>query len=519
MARAARSVVCLFGEDRAGGGSGVLITPDGYGLTNFHVAAAMSKDGRGFGGLADGKLYPLRVLGIDPTGDVAMFRLSGRAAFDFAALADSDGVQVGDWVFAMGNPFLLAEDYTPTATHGLVSGVHRYQFGAGGRALVYTDCIQVDASINPGNSGGPLFNMAGEVIGINGRASFEVRGRVNVGAGYAISANQVKRFIPALRAGLLAEHGSLGATVIDLGYRKVVFEKMLEPSVASAAGIEVGDRLLSFGGVEIHSSNQFANCLGVYPANWPVVIEFQRGSQQLARVVRLERLPVNLPKPYKADEELNRAETRRVLEACRRELGSIPLQGVLKWRAVRQVPGATVPEEQAVEVSETLDGRGESQVLDRSGRVVGRYEYTPRTALAGGEQGPLSAAAPTDTARLTLLMAARRALFAQLTDERLKRWKHIGADEYQGRAIDLLEYASDEGPDVRVAVDPATHLPVRVMWKPVDAPRRDAPAVEMELGEYALVQGVRLPQVVRTFVGGEVAAVERIRAYEVEGRP
>ena len=392
--------------------------------------------------------------------------------------------------------------------------MHRYQFGAGGRALVYTDCIQVDASINPGNSGGPLFNMNGEVMGINGQASFEIRGRVNVGAGYAISINQIKRFIPGLRHGLLLDHGSLGATTIDLGYNKVVFEKMLEPSVASAAGIEVGDRLLRFAGHEIHSSNQFANYLGVYPANWPVEVEFQRGSQQFDRIVRLERLPVNLPKPPKLDEKLNQAETRRVLEACRRQLGTIPLQGVLKWRALRQYYPAA--ERRTVDVREAPDGRGECRVSDTTGNVIARYEYTPQTALAGTAEGPMSPATPADAARLKLPMAARRALYVPLSEERLKHWKHIGADKYAGRAIDLLEYSSDEGLDVRVGIDPLTHKPVRIMWKPLDAPSRDAPPVEMELDDYRLVNGTRLPHQVHTFVGGEPAAVDMIRNYEVE---
>ena len=517
MARAARSVICIFGEDRGGGGSGVIITPDGYGLTNFHVIAGMLETRKGLGGLSDGKLYPLEVLGIDPTGDLAMVRLSGRDSFDPAPLGDSERVRVGDWVFAMGNPFILAEDYTPTVTHGLVSGIHRYQFGADSRSLVYTDCIQVDASINPGNSGGPLFNMEGEVIGINGRASFETRGRVNVGAGYAISSNQIKRFIPGLRAGLLTEHGSLGATTIDLGYRKVVFEKMLEPSVASAAGIEVGDHLLRFGGHEIHSSNQFANFLGTYPVNWPVLVEFQRGSRKFSRIVRLERLPASLPKPFKVDEKLNRAEARRVLEACQQRIGSLHIPGTLKWRAVRSVPGKLFP--QQVRVRETAAGRGESEVMDRAGQVLARYEYTGRAALTGGGEGPLTPADRTESDRVNLLMAARRAVYAPLTQERLQRWRHVGGDEFQGRVVDLLEYASDEGPDLRVAIDPDGHEVVRIMWKPTDAPSRQAPAVEMELGDYRPVEGTRLPHLIRTFIGGVLAGTDIIQGYEIEAQP
>ena len=176
VARAGRSVVCIFDPSGTSGGSGVVVAPDGEGLTNYHVVAHLLETRRGTAGLPDGRKYPLEVLGIDPTGDVAMFRLSGRDSFDAAPLGDSDAVRVGDPVFAAGNPFMLAEDFTPSVTAGIVSGLGRYQAGAEARKLVYTDCIQVDASINPGNSGGPLFDAAGRLIGINGRASFERRG-------------------------------------------------------------------------------------------------------------------------------------------------------------------------------------------------------------------------------------------------------------------------------------------------------------------------------------------------------
>ena len=134
-----------------------------------------------------------------------MFRVTGEKQFPAVDLGDSDSLAVGDYTLAMGNPFLLAEDYTPTVSTGIVTGLHRYQ--GEGETLVYTDCIQTDAAINPGNSGGPLFDRQGRVIGINGRISAEMhkyaRGRTNVGLGYAITINQIKRFMPSLRAGLL----------------------------------------------------------------------------------------------------------------------------------------------------------------------------------------------------------------------------------------------------------------------------------------------------------------------------
>ena len=197
-AKAIPSVLAIFAPGGQGGGSGVVISPDGYALTNFHVARPCGTFMKC--GMADGKLYDAVIVGLDPTGDVGMIKLFGRDDFPAAELGDSDEVQVGDWCFAMGNPFLLATDFQPTVSYGVVSGVHRYQYPAG-TLLEYTDCLQVDAAINPGNSGGPLFDAQGRLIGINGRGSFEKRGRVNVGVGYAISINQIKNFLGRFESG------------------------------------------------------------------------------------------------------------------------------------------------------------------------------------------------------------------------------------------------------------------------------------------------------------------------------
>src|SRR5262245_42100615 len=154
VARIAPTAVALFLEGGTNGGSGVLISADGYALTNFHV----SQMGPALqAGLSDGKLYDVVVVGVDPVGDLALVKLLGRKDFPFSKLGDSDALKLGEPVMAVGNPFLLAADFQPTVTLGVVSGLHRYQYGDGS-LLEYSDCIQTDAAINPGNSGGPLFN-------------------------------------------------------------------------------------------------------------------------------------------------------------------------------------------------------------------------------------------------------------------------------------------------------------------------------------------------------------------------
>ncbi len=284
IAKVSSSVVAIFPPSGKGGGSGVLISSEGLALTNFHVV-------RGAGpflkcGLNDGNIYDAVLIGIDPTGDVAIIKLLGRDDFPAASLGDSDKVRAGDWAFAMGNPFLLAADFTPTLTFGMVSGVKRYQYPAGS-FLEYTDCIQVDTSINPGNSGGPLFNIAGEVIGINGRISVEKRGRVNAGAGYAISINQIKNFSDHLLSGRVVDHATLGATVRTDDFSNVVVDSLLPDSDAARLGLRQGDEIVSFGGRAIGSVNQFKNVLGIYPKGWKIPLTYRRDGKRTEIIVRL----------------------------------------------------------------------------------------------------------------------------------------------------------------------------------------------------------------------------------------
>lgn len=285
--RISPSVVAVFGAGGAGGGSGVLISPDGFALTNFHVVSGAGDFMQC--GLNDGVLYDAVIVGIDPTGDVALIKLLGRDDFPVAELGDSDQLKAGDSVMAIGNPFLLAADYHPTVTYGIVSGVHRYQFPAG-TFLEYTDCIQVDASINPGNSGGPLFAADGSLVGINGRASFEKRGRVNSGAGYAISINQIKNFIDHLRGGRIVDHATLGATVTTETDGAVVVDQILLQSEAFRRGLRQGDEIVSFAGRPIRSVNQFKNILGIFPDGWKLPLVYRREGETEEIVVRLRPL-------------------------------------------------------------------------------------------------------------------------------------------------------------------------------------------------------------------------------------
>lgn len=284
IGKATKTAVGVFAKGGQGGGSGVVITPDGYALTNFHVSKPAGNAMKC--SMADGNLYDAVIVGLDPTGDVALIKLVGRDDFPTAELGDSDELKVGDWCFAVGNPFLLATDFQPTVSYGILSGVHRYQYPAG-TLLEYADCLQTDAAINPGNSGGPLFNSRGQLVGINGRGSFEKRGRVNVGVGYAISINQIKHFMGSLRSGRIVDHATLGAQVASDEGGKVLVSNITESSDAYRRGLRYGDEIVSFGDRPIATVNAFKNALGIYPKGWRLPLTYRRDGERHDIFVRL----------------------------------------------------------------------------------------------------------------------------------------------------------------------------------------------------------------------------------------
>lgn len=270
--RARPSAVSVFVPGGGGGGSGVLISPEGYALTNFHVTSPAGSFMRC--GLSDGKVYDAVLVGLDPVGDLAMIRLLGRDDFPYATMADSLKAEAGDWCMVIGNPFLLATNLQPTVTWGILSGVGRYQYPSG-TLLEYADCLQTDASINPGNSGGPIYNANGELLGIVGRCSFEKRGRVNVGVGYAISINQAKNFLGYLHSGRIVDHATLGATVTTDPDGGVVVSNILESSDAYRRGLRYNAQILEIDGRPVTTANDVQNVLGTLPSGWRVNVTFR----------------------------------------------------------------------------------------------------------------------------------------------------------------------------------------------------------------------------------------------------
>ncbi|TWU10315.1 putative serine protease HtrA [Novipirellula galeiformis] len=282
--RAMPSTVCVFVPGGGGGGSGVLISPDGYALTNFHVSSPAGNYMRC--GLSDGNIYDAVIIGIDPVGDLALIRLLGRDDFPYAEIADSRKAKAGDWCMVIGNPFLLASNLQPTVTWGILSGVSRYQYPSG-TLLEYADCLQTDASINPGNSGGPLYSADGRLLGIVGRASFEKRGRVNVGVGYAISINQAMNFLGYLHSGRIVDHATLGATVATDSEGGVRVSNILESSDAYRRGLRYSAEIIEIDGRVVHTANDVQNVLATLPSGWRVKIVYRNEGQTVHTLVRL----------------------------------------------------------------------------------------------------------------------------------------------------------------------------------------------------------------------------------------
>jgi len=239
-------------------GSGVIIDPSGVALTNAHVVERATEIEVI---TLDGSKHKAKVVGIDKKTDLAVLRLDdGKKQFPYARLGDSDRVQVGDWVIAVGSPFGLQS----TVTAGIISAKAR-QIGQG----PFDDFLQTDAAINPGNSGGPLVNMQGEVVGIN---TAIVAG--GSGIGFAIPATMAKRIYTELLAKGKVSRGWLGVSIQPLtpelaksfGARSekgVLISDVVPDSPAAKAGVQPGDILLEFEGKKMEGPGDLQRAVGL----------------------------------------------------------------------------------------------------------------------------------------------------------------------------------------------------------------------------------------------------------------
>ena len=238
--------------------------------------------------LADGTTYPAEVIGSDQKTDVALIKIKdGPGNLPYAPLGDSDKIEIGEWVMAIGNPYGLEH----TVTVGIVSATGR-SIGAG----PYDDFIQTDASINPGNSGGPLFNTAGEVIGMN--TAIIPGGQ---GLGFAVPVNMIKEILPQLRKSGKVTRALLGVVVQELtpelarqfGIDKsagALVSQVTDDSAAEKAGVRPGDVILEFNGKPIQHMRELPITVARAPIGVPVPMLLLREGKQRKLEVKLDQL-------------------------------------------------------------------------------------------------------------------------------------------------------------------------------------------------------------------------------------
>jgi len=268
-----------------GAGSGFIISKDGLILTNNHVVEGAKELTVT---LADKEEYPAKIIGRDPKTDIAVIKIEPKTPLAATTLGNSDNLRVGDWVVAIGNPFGLSN----TVTAGIVSAKGRV-IGAG----PYDDFIQTDASINPGNSGGPLFNMQGQVVGIN--TAIIPNGQ---GIGFAVPVNQAKALLPQLESKGSVTRGYLGVSVQAItpelakglklkDMKGALVADVTKGSPAEAAGIKQGDVIVRFDGKEIAEMSALPPLVAATPIDREVPVTILRNGAEQTLQVKAGRMP------------------------------------------------------------------------------------------------------------------------------------------------------------------------------------------------------------------------------------
>jgi len=278
-----------FKQELKGLGSGMIIDAQGHILTNFHVAGGATKLQVT---LADGSKYTATLVGGDPKTDLAVIRIQAKEKLPYVTFGDSDKVDVGEWVVAIGAPRALEK----TVTQGIVSAKHR-------RGITdptgYQDFLQTDAAINPGNSGGPLLNLYGEVIGVNAAIATESGGFE--GIGFTIPSNMALHVAKALIAHGKVERGWLGVTIRDLTpeLAKSVHAETLKGALivdvvkggpADTAGMKKDDVVIAYRGKEISDTSSLRNDIAETPIGTEAKITILRNGKKEELNVKIGNL-------------------------------------------------------------------------------------------------------------------------------------------------------------------------------------------------------------------------------------
>jgi len=281
----------------SGLGSGFLISEDGYILTNDHVAGNATQI---VVTMTDGKHYDAKIVGTDGTSDICLLKIEGEN-FPYLKLGNSSDILIAEWVIALGNPFGLFElNDKPTVTVGVVSALGMNLEPVQNR--YYMNMIQTDAAINGGNSGGPLVNALGEVIGMNTLIFTAGGSQGNIGLGFAIPINKVKKIVDELKdLGSIKRDFYTGLKVQNIddaiakyfnleNTRGVIVTGVQKNSPAADAGIEVGDVIIQLDEFKINNQTTLSGLLQEFRTNQTVTLKVVRGSDTKNLKMNLEKI-------------------------------------------------------------------------------------------------------------------------------------------------------------------------------------------------------------------------------------
>jgi serine protease Do len=281
-----------FKREMKGIGTGMIINDQGYILTNYHVVTGATEIQVI---LSNESQYKAKVIGTDPKTDLAVVKVSANEKLPYVIFGDSDRVEVGEWVVAIGHPRGLDQ----TVTQGIISAKHRQGIM---EPSTYQDFLQTDAAINPGNSGGPLLDLDGRVIGVNAVIASQSGGFE--GIGFAIPSNMAIHIAKSLISSGKVERGWLGITLQDIPFEKMKSLKLTSPkgayvievmkgSPAYKAGLKPGDVILSYDGKQLEDSGELRNLVAGTPIGKEISLGIMRNGKRLT-------IPVKIGNPQEA---------------------------------------------------------------------------------------------------------------------------------------------------------------------------------------------------------------------------
>ncbi|MEW6195120.1 MAG: trypsin-like peptidase domain-containing protein [Bacteroidota bacterium] len=286
----------VYSQQIRGLGSGAIISPDGYILTNDHVAGNAVE---AVVTMTDGSQHEAKIIGSDPASDICLLKIEADN-LPYIKLGNSDEILIGEWVIALGNPFGLFDiNDQPTVTVGVVSAKEMNLGSSENR--YYVDMLQTDAAINSGNSGGPLVNAYGELIGMN-TLIFTAQGSTgNVGVGFAIPVNKIKRIVDEIKNNGKVDREfvtGLSIQTIDPRIAKaynlkssqgVIITQVQKNSPADKAGLEVYDIILGIDNYKVTNETTLIGVLKEFRAGDVIDLKIQRDSDLLHKKMKLER--------------------------------------------------------------------------------------------------------------------------------------------------------------------------------------------------------------------------------------